>query len=82
MAIQVADEKIANIYENMKEKSLKEGKYIQLIELLDKELAELLVRREGVEKNQKQILRQIIQEMDAADENLRMISYAQSQIEV
>lgn len=82
LAIQVADEKIAGIYENMKEKSLKEGKCIQQIELLDKELAELLVRRENVERNRKQILRQVIQEMDAADENLRMISYAQSQIEV
>lgn len=82
LAIQVADEKIAGIYKSMKEKSLEEGKCIQQIELLDKELAELSARREGVERNRKQILRQVIQEMDAADENLRIISYAQKQIEI
>lgn len=82
LAIQVADEKIAGIYESMKKKSLEEGMCIQQIELLDKEIAELLGRREGLERSRKQILRQVIQEMDVADENLRMISYTQTQIEI
>lgn len=82
LAVQVADEKIADIYEQMREKSLEEGKCVQQIDLLDKELAELLIRIDSVEKNRKQILRQVVQEMDAADENLRMISYAQLQIEI
>lgn len=82
LAIQVADKQIADIYASMKEKSMEEGKYIQQIELLDKELAELLSNREGMGRNRKQILRQVVQEMDAMDENRRILSYAQTQIEI
>lgn len=82
LAIQVADEMIASTYEDMKEKSLEEGKCVQQIEMLDRELAELLTNRESVERSRRQLLRQVVQEMDAADENLRMISYAQIQMEI
>lgn len=82
LAIQVADDEISDLYKRMKEKSLEEGMCVQQIELLDKELAELLTSLESIERSRKLILRQVVQEMDAADENLRMISYAQTQIEI
>lgn len=82
LAVQVADEKIADIYKHMKEKSLEEGKCIQQIELIDKELAEIRTSLESIERRRRLIFRQVVQEMDEVDENRRMISYAQIQTEI
>lgn len=80
LAIQVKDEKVSALFEQIKEKSAKKGEALQHLAAMEQNLELLQSGAESLKKQQKQILRELVEKLDAADEHLRMVSYAQKQI--
>lgn len=82
LAVKVDDEKIAELYGMILDKAARKAETAKAAEQLEYECQELNGQLENVAKTRKQLLQKVVNELEAADDNLRVISYAQKQIDI
>lgn len=80
LAVKVDDERLAELNDSLIKKMAERTACQAQNETLERELRELKDQTEGVVRMRRQVLQQVVSELDAADDAVRVVSYAQKQI--
>lgn len=82
LAVEVEDEQIKDLHRRLSENSYRIGQAESGYEIIGREYEELQNGLEVLRRNRKQILENVVKEQEEYDENLRIVTYAQMQIEL
>lgn len=82
MAIQVEDEKVAALHQRLAENSYQSRELKAESKNVEAQQMELQDELENLRRLRKQLLGQVVKEQEETDDNLRIVSYAQQQIEL